>query len=860
MPPKLQVQRKVLEDLWQQGLSGHELLERHTSWVDTFIINHFNDSPAVKEGRGEVAVVALGGYGRRELYPFSDIDLLLLHDRKAGRNIKEVAESLLYPLWDSGFEVGHSVRTVKDAISFSLEDFIFQVSLLDARFLIGSNSLFEELRERYRKKIIEKRRNAFVETMDRFRAERRDKFGSHSYLLEPHIKEGKGGMRDIQAMLWVARVVFGLDGLGAMEDAGILTRREREDFENSWNMLARVRNRLHYVGGRKNDQLVFEYQEEIAGAFGFSDSENILAVEHFMREVYGHLRTVAVVSDLFFEHVHDVLGLSGPGADEQVLEKDIVARKGCIHIVRAGAISERPHTLMRVFLLAGRTGLPLHHRTRQMIRSHLSLVDDKFRQSKRIAKVFREILTLSPDPATVLATMLDTGLLSCYIPEYESVESLAQHDLYHIYTVDRHQLQTVAELTVLRREQPQLFEPPVVLDVLYIAALLHDVGKGKDTDHSALGAELMLAIGKRFALSENERRTLSFLVRYHLFLPENALRRDLEDQEFIRQTAEMIGDKGRLTMLYLLTVADSKATGPSAWSSWKETLLNELYLKVTSCLIAACETAKGARAVDEVHRQGVSWLRRRVGELLLDESVTGIDVQALPEDYLLNFTPKDVVQHLRIHRDEFAKLGQQVMIFPRRGSEHDSLLIMTRDRAGLLAKLFGVLALHNIAVLSADIFTWPDSTVVDTLHVRSSYGHHLEEEQWTVLREDFNKVINYRLDIGYKLFQKLRSFDQRGKAVVQQLEKKIVVDNDTSSRFTVLEVYGCDRPGTLYRLAQAITDYGLNIHRAKIATEVEQLINIFYLSGRSGEKIRDPQLAGEMEQTLLQIVSEPLAA
>ncbi|MCI5144615.1 MAG: hypothetical protein D3923_03600, partial [Candidatus Electrothrix sp. AR3] len=325
MSSDLHAQQKALEELWQQGLSGHELLIRHANLVDSFIVDLFRNASAVQKAGGEITLIALGGYGRRELYPYSDVDLLLLHDRKAEKSMQEVAESILYPLWDAGFEVGHSVRRIKDAVRFAAEDYIFQVSLLDARLLTGSEELYRSLLKRYRKKILDGNRHKFVQTMDAMCIERRQKYGSHAYLLEPHIKEGKGGMRDIQAMLWVAKAIFGLNGLNDLENAGMLTADERQAFTASWNMLARIRNRLHYISRRHNDQLFFEYQEEMAGAFAYQAQDGMRAVEHFMRHVYGHLQTIAVTIDLFFEQVHENLGLINKGPKGQELEKGIIS-------------------------------------------------------------------------------------------------------------------------------------------------------------------------------------------------------------------------------------------------------------------------------------------------------------------------------------------------------------------------------------------------------------------------------------------------------------------------------------------------------------------------------------------------------
>jgi len=853
MSSHLRAQKAALEKLWQEGLSGHELLDRQTGLADEFIIGCFHEAPVVRAARGKIALVALGGYGRRELYPFSDIDLLLLHDRRAVKSMQDVAEAILYPLWDSGFEVGHSVRTAAEAISFARNDFFFEVSLLDARLLAGSQPLFDKLLQRYRKKILDGHRREFVRVMEELRRERRRRFGSHSYLLEPHIKEGKGGMRDIQAMLWAGKAVFGLSGIAAMEEAGMLETRDRHEFEKSWDALARIRNRLHYISHRKNDQLFFEFQEEMAGAFGYEDRDGLLAVEHFMRRVYGHLQTIAVVTDLFFEHVQEVMGLTEVGQVEQKLEKGIVARNGTVRLVRPERLIDRPHLLMRLFLQAGRTGLSLHHRTRQVVTRNLALVDDGFRSSRRVSRIFFAILMQIKEPMPVLEAMLETGLLTTYLPEFSAVESLAQHDLYHIYTVDRHQLQTVAEMARLRHELPELFMGLASPHLVYLAALLHDIGKGRNADHSEFGAGVAEHIGIRLGLKQNELKCLAFLVRYHLYLSENALRRDLEDQAFIGSAAELIGDPDRLVMLYLLAIADSRATGPSAWSSWKAALLSEFYHRVKSCLEAGCDNEAEPSIIKNGEEQGVSWLKTQVG-LLTAGRETGIDINELPDDYLMSFTPEDVARHLEIHREEAGRLQQQILLFPEAQQGYWALLVMSRDRPGLLAKLCGVLALHSFRVLAAQIFTWPDGTVVDVLDVTLVAEADFAEQDWSGLEQDINRAVNYRLDVGRRLHTKMNSFGFRPKRKVQQLRQEVIIDNQSSRRFTIIEAYSGDSPGTLYQLAQTLADFGLDIHRARIATEVEQLIDIFYVTQRTGGKVVDPVLINKVREALLHIV------
>ena len=577
-----------------------------------------------------------------------------------------------------------------------------------------------------------------------------------------------------------------------------------------------------------------------------------------MRHVYGHLQTIAVTTDLFFEHVQEVLGFEGKWQYEKLLEKDIVSRSGSVRLgVLEADLQNKPYLLMRIFLQSGKQGLPVHHRTRMVISKNLHLVDDKFRESKKVAKLFLEVLTESKEPMPVLETMLETGLLTRYLPEFGGIESLAQHDLYHIYTVDRHQLQTVAEMARLLRssEEAYLFEGLQFPNLLFLAALLHDIGKGRRKDHSEVGAEIVSKIGERLGLTDEEVKCLAFLVKYHLFLPESALRRDLEDLDFIRQSAELIEDIDRLTMLYLLTIADSKATGPSAWSKWKFSLVTEFFLRIKSCLEAGCIQEPSPVVSETEEEQGILWLKAKIKNLVKTFEPR-INVDHLPDDYLVSFNAETVVQHLKLHRDEALRLQQRALLFPEVRQGYWSLLVMTRNRHGLLAKLCGVLALHNLSVLGAHIFTWPDETVVDVLNVIPLSNAEFSDQDWQALEEDLNLAINYRLDIGGQLYQKMESPSYRPKKHVQQLKQEVVIDNTTSQRFTVVEVYAGDRLGALYSLTQTLADFGLEIHRARIATEVEQLIDVFYVSFEDGRKIEDPAQITKVEEALKHIIGE----
>ncbi|KJR99545.1 MAG: protein-PII uridylyltransferase [Desulfobulbaceae bacterium BRH_c16a] len=854
MIAEFRAERRALEEVWVGAKSTDNELRDHCRIVDRFIVNCFRQSQ-VRDCDRDVALVALGGYGREELFPCSDIDLMVLYRPEIKARIGQITDAVLYPLWDTGMEIGHGVRTVEESIVQAEEDYFFLVALLDARLIHGSPELYGELLEAYRKRFVEGQREDFVEKMKGHRQSRRERFGSHSYLLEPHIKEGRGGMRDIQAMMWTARMVFGLNGLQDIEDAGLLLQDEKTDFLDARNMLVRLRSYLHYFSKRKNDQLYFEQQGDVAEAFGYKTKDGILGVESFMRDVYRALQKISVISDLFFDHVEEVLGLAGKGGlvADKVVEKGIEVKTGRVHLTATRPqLLAKPQILVRTFLAMARTGLPLHHRTRKLISGSLELVNDKVRTSPRLARTFFAILLEAKDISAVLENMLETGVLTAWIPEFSRITTLAQHDLYHIYTVDRHSLQAVAELHNLVAAWAGIARNIKNMKVLYLAALLHDIGKGSGRDHSIEGAGLAGEIGRRFCFSEEECATLEFLVRYHLFIPENALRRDLNDAVFIKRCAETIGGLDRLAMLYLLSVADSKATGPSAWSDWKATLMEELYLKVYPHLDIG---RHGVHDVTAHEEQGVEWLREQVRLLLKGVKDLRVDIGDLGADYILTFSPEMVARHVLTQRDHYQLLRQRSLILASEAEDSWQLLIMTVDRPGLLAKICGVMALNNLTVVKAQIFTWADGTVVDVIDVRSTDGLSFAEKGWRTLNEQLDLAIEHRMGLSHRLYRKLSSGYGRRGQMVGEVASKVVIDNKSSENYSVIEVYAADLPGQLYHITQAMADFGLNIHKAYIATEVEQLIDVFYVLDSKGRKLVEEDFRQEVTQGILHSIS-----
>lgn len=837
MKHELHASRETLQQLWEDGLSGRLLLDKYTEAIDVFLQDRFAE---LTGGDGELTLVALGGYGRGELFPFSDIDLMLLHSRWVKKNIlKKTAEGILYPLWDAGLEVGHSVRSVSQCLADCRNDFHLQVSMLDARQIAGSEKLFADLTCSYRKKFIEGQRREFLAKMANSREIRKRQYGGHGFQLEPNIKDGRGGFRDIQSMLWSAHGVFGLKGLSSIEGAGIFSPEERTALEQSFDSLVMIRNRLHYLSGRKNDQLFFEHQEGIASALAYKDSGGVLGVEIFMQEVYGHLDTIAVATDLFFEHIDETICSVKNSKNDGDLGNGLEVVNGRIHLADSALLVSKPITIFKVFSLAARTGLPIHFRTRKLISASLALIDDDFRSSRRVAKEFWDILgaaRLLP----LLTTLLETGVLSVYLPEIAPLESLAQHDVFHVNTVDRHLLQTVHELKYLAEEQAQLFSEVAKPSILYLAGLLHDVGKGRGGNHEEVGAELAGQVGKRLGLSATELSDLQFLVRQHLFLSHIAQRRDLEDEEVIFHCAELIKETNRLRMLYLLSIADARATGPNAWSDWKAALLQNLYLLVAHAL-------DQAEWADPDRNQAIEWMRDHVVEVLAGEGVSEDLIKNLSDDYLLNYSVQEVAEHIVLKE----KLGgRPAMLIPTDHDDHWSVLIISRDRTGLLSRICGTLALNNLAVLSAKIHTWQDGTVVDVIDVNPVFNNNFKDQDWQSLRNDLDLVLENRLGLTHRLASKKTARPSGPAPGHQRYSTTVRVDNRSSSFFTIIEVFAEDQPSLLYDITRTMADFEINIAKAMISTRRGQLIDVFYVLDRNGSKLTDPRNLEELRQAL----------
>ena len=829
---------EAVQALWDKGLVGRALLKEHTRVVDDFISSLFTTSHNGTEPSSGVSLVALGGYGRKELFPFSDIDLMLLFDPAQQDIIEGVAEHIFYPLWDSGREVGHGVRTIKECLKEAQKDFFLQVSLLDMRHLCGDKSLTEELSKKFHKKFIEGKRKEFLHDMQLHRKERHNRFGSHVYLLEPNIKESCGGLRDLQSILWVAKVLFSLETLDQLEEEAIFTSAEIERLSSAWDNLIKVRNRLHFVSKRKNDRLFFEYQEKIAKLSGHLDKQGVLGVEHFMREVYDSLQTIAIHSDLFFEHVEETVQQPRSKAHVQELEPGLELINGRVHFSDPSMVEQKKALLMKPFYYMALKGTPLNHRTKRIITEKLDLIGDQQRTSSRMASIFLQILE-GPYAADALTVMENTGLLEQYIPEFGHIRSLAQYDIYHIYSVDRHVIEAVRVLHSLKETHSHIFKEIKEPQILFLAGLLHDIGKGRGGKHAQKGGPIAEEIGKRLHLSPESLSDLRFLVENHLYLMKMATRRDLEDEGLIIKCARVIKDRNLLNMLYLISIADAKATGPTVWNEWKGALLLDLYLKISHLL-------ERTDLVDPDRVQAVHWMQEEIKKRLGDNAEQ--EINQLPEDYLLSFTPDAVCQHIKLKRELKNKLF--VMEVEDRG-HYWSVLFMAQDRLGLLSKILGVMALHNVQILAAQIFTMKDRTAVDTLDVAPISGSSFQPEDWDRIKKDLELALSDKMHLPSRLARKHRPIGLGQHHSCLKPKAKVVIDNDSSDFYTIIEIHAEDRPALLFDITRTFCDMGVGIYRAKIGTSADHVVDVFYVLDRVGQKLLEQDFVRELKDALL---------
>ncbi len=845
--------------LSEQGGSGREIVERLTALTDELITAIYRSVSCDLDSFhvDHCALFALGGYGRAEMNPRSDLDLMFFYDQVAESTVKTLSDRMLYLLWDMGFDVGYSVRTARDCIDES-KDATVRTSLLDARFLTGNPDLFTTFATQVGKFVLNQETQAFIKVKMLEREERKKKYGSSVYLLEPNIKEGEGGLRELHDALWIARTKFKAENLRDLLIKGVMTEEELELYLSAQEYLWKIRNFLHFnASQRKGDQLTFELQEQIAGFLGYVKSSTGSAVEQFMQDYY----TRAIE----YEHLASKIINKATRSQSQGLftflgrrnlEHGFYVIRGELRIKDEELILQQPELMMIAFELSQKQEAPMSHELELLIRENLHLFNDRVRRSKLVNDSFMAILRYSKGVGKILRRMHYLKFLNAFIPEFKKIYCKVQFDLYHIYTVDIHSLFAVEEIEKLwageyAEERPRLTEVANRIEkreLLLLSILFHDIGKGSGKDHSQRGAEMIPTIARRMRLNREDSQRLQFLVLHHLQMAHISQRRDLQDMRMIAQFAELMEMSENLMMLYLLTFADIRAVGPDVWTDWKGNLLRELYEK-------AYDVLEKQGFYHEQRSERIRKLKRKLREELLGEysehQVTRV-VNSLNNHYLLSYGAEQILPHLRLALNRGKKTVNMQVEHDRRLG-YTELTLATVDCPGLFSYIAGVLAANSINILGAQIHTRKTGAVLDILQVTNAVGEIVDNEQkWQRVEEDLCKVIEGRVRVSDLVAKCQQPSFMAANKKRPKRPNRVEFDNEVSVKYTVIDIFATDKVGLLYDITRTFNELGLYIAVSKISTKVDQIADVFYVNDIFGQKITNPEKIEEIRQTMLE--------
>jgi [protein-PII] uridylyltransferase len=766
-----------------------------------------------------VAVVALGGYGRQLLLPGSDVDLMVLHAERGSERIRGAAERLFYPFWDAGFSLGHAVRTVDECLAGARERVDVACSLIDARLVWGEQGAVRHLAEGLAG-ALGRGSAAFAGRLRADVSARQQRYASCSMDLEPNLKEGSGGLRDVHVVAWTARVA-GARHLRAAEAAAL---DEAEEF------LVRLRSALHLETGKRADRLFLEHQPALAAAFGFEATAGLGATDALMRSLFEHARQVEHIRDLVLERA------AGPSAERTV---------------RPAPGS--PEDVVAAFADAVRSGArPLPSWLDALDAADLGPTPYAWTEDTRAA--FLEILAAADRGATALEAMDRAGVLVRFLPEWEAVRCRPQRDPYHRSTVDVHLVRTAAGVARLlaggSAEDPVLRVAAAAVEdraALLLGALFHDIGKTGEGRHVEVGARVAADALDRMGVTGGTREDALFLVEHHLLLSNTAVRRDLADENLVLDVAARVGDPRRLAMLYVLTVADAEATGPHAHTPWRMALLRELVAKAQHVLeVGAMGTDRAA-----LLRQRLEAIR----EHLAAEDPGAVDryLERLPRAYVMAVSPATAAAHLRLVGPPLGAAEVRTAAFPGERTRTYELSVVAADRPGLLARIAGSLALGGFNILSAQAFTTEDGVAVDLFVVEPAFRGEVEEDRWRRVRHSLRRALEGRISLEYRVREKRRHYPPPAAGV----DTEVRVLNDASDFSTVVEVETADRIGLLFDLARTFEELALDVHLAKVATYGARVVDAFYVRDLYGRKVEDPEHVREVERAVVARLAEP---
>jgi [protein-PII] uridylyltransferase len=803
-----------------------------------------------------IALFAVGGYGRGEMAPQSDVDLLFLTPYKITPWAESVIETMLYILWDLRLKVGHASRTVKDCLRLGAEDFTIRTALLENRFLRGHAPLNEELNTRLEKELFEGSEREFIEAKLHERDERHKKQGER-YMVEPNVKEGKGGLRDLQSLFWIAKYVYHVQHAKDLLEKGLFHEDEYERFAEAENFLWAVRGHMHILSGRPVEQLTFDLQVQVAERMGYLDKGGRRAVEHFMQDYFRHATSVGDLTRILLSKLEADHAKAAP-LMERLFRKRRRIKPGykVIHnrlaIVDDTEFLADPLNLLRLFEEGLRTGLLIHPDAMRLVTANLHLIDDAFRANKDAQKIFLGLLLKHGNPERALRRMNELGVLAAFIPEFAPVVAMMQFNMYHSYTVDEHTIQVISNYTQIEREELQV-ELPLSSEiiktginrrVLMVAMLLHDIGKGQETDHSILGAQIARRVAPALGLKKSESETVEWLVRYHLLMSDTAQKRDIADPRTVRDFAKAVRTVDRLNLLTVLTVCDIRGVGPDVWNNWKAALLRALYRQTRVVLEDGMEALtrenRGTEAKKKLRAELADWPAKDIKR----ETSRHYD----PYWQGLHITAHKIFAELLrgIEDDEI-----RIDLHPDEDRDATRACFAMTDHPGIFSRMCGALALVGANIVDARTFTSKDGYATAAFWIQDAEGSPFEASRLKRLEQMIHKTLKGEV-ITTEAMKSRDVIKKRERAF--RVPTTITFDNDGSEIYTIIEVDTRDRPGLLFDLTRTLANNNVYIASAVIATFGEQVVDSFYVKDMFGLKFHAKAKQQSLEKKLREAI------
>ena len=870
--------RMIAKERLENGASGVDTVSLISGVTDE-VIRALYDFTTVHVFRarnpteGErMSIVAVGGYGRGTLAPFSDIDLLFLRPYKETPHTESVIEYMLYALWDLGFKVGHASRTVNECIKLSQEDMTIRTSILEARRLTGDEDLFDDLGRRFKAEVVRGTGAAFVAAKLAERDERHARAGASRYLVEPNVKEGKGALRDLNTLFWIAQYLNPDTPGSLLMQLGFLDNREIVLFNRAFDFLWAVRCHLHFTTGRPEERLTFDLQPEIARRMGYGDRGDAPAVERFMKRYFLVAKEVGALTRTFCakleteERQKNPTGLSRfmPGrrrrqaAPKPLDAPGFVLDSGRLSIEGPETFESDPVNLLRLFLISDRRNLDLHPDAFTAATRSLRLIDNSVRRDPEAVKVFLDILARGKRTFRTLTLMNDAGVLGRFIPEWGHIVAQMQFNMYHSYTVDEHTLHAVGVIADIAQgkladEHPLAVATwPMIEDkeVLFLAMLLHDTGKGDEAGQELGGARAARSACTRMGLDPERVALIAWLVEHHLVLSDFAQKRDVSDPATVAAFAEIIGDPSRLRLLLILTVADIRAVGPGVWNGWKGQLIREL--------VGATEAVfRGGRGADPTasfrRHQAIEAAEARALLLGADPHASGW-ANAMEEAYFTGWNAGEIAVHAALGRR--AETSGGAAASARILAQHNAaeITIAARDRKGLFADLASAISAMGGDIVGARVYTSPGGQALDVFYVQDASGAPFGSREASPLHRLIRTLENAARE-GFVAPEARRSYEM-GRAAAFAVTPAILIDNDASPDATIIEVSGRDRPGLLGELARALSDSDLSIASAHIDNYGERAVDAFYVHDGAEAKIIDPKHVRAVRKALTDVLEK----